>query len=592
MAGAEAQSNLTAMDPITLEVINSSLLAYADEMTNNFWRSSYGYMNYEVRDYAVGFVDADGGIMTQSRYTHPAFIADLGYVVSAAIKAIGIEGIEEGDMVISNDPVAQGQHLNNLVVFTPLLIDGQVFAFPCIRAHLQDVGGAFIGSGAPHSSEIFQEGIQLNAIKVHRRGEPAAEILRIIEANTRFPDLVLGDLNAQIAVCKTGRARLAGLVGRYGADQVRNAYRTNWEMCEGAARKAVSEIPDGEYRAESFLDNDGINAGKPVPIRVRVEVRGEEMVIDFSDMAEQVEGSLNSGFFGGATNVARIAFKCLTTPLLPSNEGCYRPLSVICPEGKMLNARPPAALYEWSVPFPTIIDTILKALAGVLPERVPAATRGDARGAAIMGFREETRKYFSVHVPHIGGHGARPHADGPAPKCAIQQGNEYSMPVELNETKFPIHIEKYALRTDSGGAGRYRGGLGVELAASMSVDGVMRNMMIRSDCLPWGTQGGAEGTGNLAYAGDGKGGEDRVTRTADHPLAAGARFRLETGGGGGYGDPLDRPTEEVRADVIAGYVSKEAARRDYGVVFTGEDLAVDAQATEARRGEIRAGREA
>jgi len=332
------------MDPITLEVISSSLLAYADEMTNNFWRTSYSYMNYEIRDFAVGFIDHAGNIITQSRITHPAFTADLGFVVKAALQEIGDEGIEEGDIILSNDPVSQGQHLNNVVVFTPLILDGEIFGFPCLRAHWQDVGGGFIESGATNSTEIFQEGIQLNAIKVYKRNIPNTDVLRIIKHNTRFPELVLGDLNAQIAACKLGLRRLTELLRKYGREPVQEAIRETWDMSERAARKAVRTIPPGEYQAQSFLDDDGVEFDKPVNIKVKVKVSGDRMVVDFSDINDQVRGSLNSGFFGGATNVARIAFKCLTTPHLPSNEGCFRPLEVICPPGKLLNARPPAAL--------------------------------------------------------------------------------------------------------------------------------------------------------------------------------------------------------------------------------------------------------
>lgn len=571
------------MDPITLELINSSLLAYADEMTNNFWRTSYSVMNYEVRDYAVGFIDPHGNIMTQSRFTHPAFTADFGFVVKAALKTLEQDGIREGDIIATNDPVSQGQHLNNVVVFGPLFVDGTLFAFSCIRAHLQDIGGAFIGSGAPNSREIFQEGIQLDAVRVYRHGEANSDILRIIGRNSRFPELVLGDLNAQIAVTKLGLRRLRELVDKYGAANVKEAVSAYWDLSEAAARKMVRSIPNGVYSAESFLDNDGVDFDKQVPIRVKVTVEDEDMVIDFSEISDQVRGSLNSGYYGGATNVARIAFKCLTTPHLVVNEGCFRPLHVICPEGKLLNARSPAALYEWSVPFPTVIDTILEAVAPAIPSRVPAATRGDARGSGASGFNEVQRKYFEIQIPHIGGHGARPFRDGPAPKCAIQQGDEHSVPVEVNETKAPIFFEKFALRPDSGGAGKYRGGMGIEIVASLMIDGQMRNMMTRAKCLPWGVQGGYAGAANLAYVIRPDGTEEQVPRTVDHPLPKGWKIHLLTGGGGGYGSPWAREPERVRSDVRAGYVSAAAAREIYGVAIEGSDFQINLEDTEKLR---------
>ncbi len=575
------------MDPITLEVISSSLLAYADEMNNNFWRTSYSFMNYEMRDFAVWIVDPSGKIIIQSKFTHPAFTADLGFVVKAAVDKIGDEGIDEEDIILSNDPNSQGQHLNNVVVFTPLFVNGKIFAFPCLRAHWHDVGGGFIESGSTSSTEIFQEGIQLNAIKVYRKNLPNRDILRIIEQNTRFPDLVLGDLNAQIAACKLGLRRLAELLKKFGQEQVREAIQKTWDMSEETARKGVRSIPSGEYRAEAFLDNDGAEFDRPVKVSARVEVSGDRMIIDFSDMSDQVKGSINSGFFGGATNAARIAFKCLTTPLLPSNEGCFRPLEVVCPQGKLLNARSPAAMGDWSVPFPTVIDTILKALAGAVPDRIPAATRGDPRGIGFSGFDPVKRKYFSIHVPPIGGHGARPLRDGPAPRCAIQQGDEHMVPVEVSEIKSPIVFEKFELCPDSGGAGKFRGGMGVDGVVHLLTDGFLRNKMIRSLCPPWGFQGGGNGTANRAFVLQPDGTTEKVPRVENYPLPAGRRVRLLTGGGGGYGDPLERPPEVVRMDVKNGYISLESAERDYGVFFHSSDLEVDEKATVRFRNERR-----
>jgi N-methylhydantoinase B len=424
-------------------------------------------------------------------------------------------------------------------------------------------------------------------VKVFKKNVPNNDVLRIIKYNTRFPDLVLGDLNAQIAACKLGLRRLTELLKKYGPKQVQEAIQKTWEMSEQTARKAVRTIPPGQYRAESFLDNDGVELDKPVYIRVKVEVSGDKMIVDFSDINDQVRGSINSGFFGGATNAARIAFKCLTTPHLPANEGCFRPLEVICPPGKLLNARPPAALGDWSVPFPTIIDTIFRALSSAIPERIPAATRGDARGIGFTGFNTVKRKFFSVHVPSIGGHGARPHHDGPAPKCAIQQGDEHMVPVEVNETKCPIIFEKLELCQDSGGGGKFRGGTGVEAVAYLLTDGLLRNKMIRSRCLPWGVHGGREGTGNIAYVIKPDGTTEQLPRVDNYPLPAGWRVRLLTGGGGGYGDPLERPPEMVKKDVQNGYISLASAERDYDVLLHSSNLEIDEEATHRVRSEHR-----
>ncbi len=572
------------MNTITREVIRSSLLAYADEMTKNFWRSSYGVMNYEVRDFAVGFVDSEGRIIVQSRFTHPAFTADLGYVVRDAVAEQ--DEINPGDVILSNDPDSQGQHLNNVVVILPVYFDRRLVAYSCVRAHWQDIGGATVGSTGTKTTDIFQEGLQLKAIKIYDRDIPNKEVLKIIRGNSRFPDITLGDFNAQIAACKLGERRLCALLAKHGVSTVTMAIHEGWDMSEKAARAALREIPAGEYTAESFLDNDGVELDCPVPIKVRVKVEGQRMIIDFSDIADQTRGPINSGYFGGALNVARIAFKCLTTPRLPSNEGCFRPLDVICPKGKILNARPPAPLGHWSVPFPTILDTIFNALSPAVPHLIPASTRGDARGVGVSGFDSTKRTFFHISPPHMGGHGARPSADGPAPKCAIQQGDEHAVPIEVCEIKSPILFESVRLRQDSGGAGKFRGGLGIEAVFSMEIDGRLRNMMIRSECLPWGVQGGKSGAANEAYVIKPKGTEERLPRATDFPLPKGWRVRLRTGGGGGVGSPLERDEKEVLQDVRNGYVSLSSAERDYGVVIDPSQLTLDRDATAQRRKEM------
>ncbi len=576
------------MDAISREIIRSSLLAYADEMTKNFWRSSYGYMNYEVRDFAVGFVDPEGRIIVQSRFTHPAFTADLGFIVKAALAEQ--DEIHQGDVLLSNDPHSQGQHLNNVVVFTPIYCAQELIAFACVRAHWQDIGGMTVGSTGTRSTDIFQEGIQLRSIKVYDRGKPDKQLLRIIQDNSRFPDITLGDFHAQVAACKLGEKRFGDLLSRWGgSDKVLFAIREGWDMSERAARTSLKEIARGTYAAEAFLDNDGVELNRPVKIAVSVRVHDDRMTIDFSDMADQVKGPLNSGYFGGALNVARIAFKCLTTPRLPSDEGCFRPLEVICPEGKLLNARPPAALAHWSVPFPTILDTIFKALSGAVPGRVPAATRGDARGVGVSGFDEAKRRFFHMSAPHIGGHGARPAADGPAPRCAIQQGDEYVIPMEVTETKSPILIESMRLRKDSGGPGKFRGGLGTETVFTLEIDGRLRNTMIRSGCLPWGILGGKEGAPNEAFLIKADGSEERLPRATDLSAPKGSRVKVLTGGGGGYGDPLERDPATVLRDVVNGYVSPEAAAKLYGVRIDPETFKIDEPATTQLRAVRKAG---
>jgi N-methylhydantoinase B len=369
-------------------------------------------------------------------------------------------------------------------------------------------------------------------------------------------------MRAQIASCQLGARRYAELIARYGRETVEACIAKVWDQAEAAARAVVEKIPDGDYEAESFLDNDGRTLDKPLRIKVKVIIDGSRMVIDFSEMNDQVPGPTNSGFSGGLA-AARIAYKCLTQPHAPVNEGCFRPLELILPEGKLLNARAPAALGLWSIPLPTVIDTILKALAPALPDRIPAAHKGDMGGCSIGGFRADGRRFLLMNI-FGGGWGGRPHEDGESASVSICQGDVRSAPVELQEIQYPFLIERFALRTDSGGAGRHRGGLGVELTYRALQKAVTNVNCERTKDPPWGLNGGRPGAVNEAVLTRRDGGEQKLLKATGVPMEPGDRLTFRTAGGGGWGDPSARDPLAIADDLAKGYISSEAARRDYG----------------------------
>jgi len=294
-------------------------------------------------------------------------------------------------------------------------------------------------------------------------------------------------------------------------------------------------VPDGVYEAESFLDNDGRTLDKALRIKVKVTIDGGRMIVDFSDMNDQVPGPTNSGFSGGLA-AARIAYKCLTQPHAPVNEGCFRPLELILPEGKLLNAKAPAALGLWSIPLPTVIDTILKALAPALPDRIPAAHKGDMGGCSIGGFRADGRRFLLMNI-FGGGWGGRPHEDGESASVSICQGDVRSAPVELQEIQYPFLIERFALRQDSGGAGRHRGGLGVELTYRALAKARTNVNCERTKDPPWGLNGGKPGAVNEAVLLRRDGTEQKLLKATSVPMEPGDRLIFRTAGGGGWGDP-------------------------------------------------------
>ena len=549
-------------NPITVEVVRNAVNAYADEMATALCKSAYNMMIYEVRDFCCGLLDRQARMISQNKGGLPIFLADLGIAVKDGIDRYSLEGFAPGDIIIMNHGAICGQHLNNVVIYAPCFHDGDVVAFAASRAHWVDIGGMRQGFGSVETTEIYQEGLQFRSLKIYEAGRRNDTLRQMINDNLRFPEAALGDLRAQVACCQLGARRLGELMARYGRGAVEDSIAAIWDATDQDVRAFVAGLPDGTYEAESFLDNDGRRLDLALRIKVRVTVAGERMTIDFSEMNDQVPGPTNSGYSGGLA-AARVAFKNLTTPHAPVNEGCFRALEMILPEGKILNAKWPAALGLWSIPLPTVIDTILKALAPALPGRIPAGHKGDMGGCSIGGYRPDGRRFLLMNI-FGGGWGGRPHEDGESAAVSICQGDVRSAPIELQEIQYPFLVEEFVLRTDSGGPGEHRGGLGVVLTYRALQDCVANINCERTKDPPWGLHGGRPAAINEAVVTRGDGSSESLRKATGVVLAAGDRLTFRTAGGGGWGDPQRRPRAAIEADIAAGYVSAAAAMRDYG----------------------------
>jgi N-methylhydantoinase B len=421
------------------------------------------------------------------------------------------------------------------------------------------------------------EGLQIDQLKIHEAGTPNQTLLKILRANIRFPDASLGDLRSQIAACQLGARRVAELYEKYGGAVVLAAIEQIFIESEQRCRNVVEQIPDGVYEAAAFLDDDGRVKGDPIPIHACVTVAGSDMTIDLSGCSQQRLGAVNSRTKAGAM----VAYKCLTTPHEPVNAGAFRALKVIIPEGNIMMASYPAPMSGWSLPIPTVVDTIIAALAPAMVKRAPAAHLGVLGGTIIFtGLHPDTGQKFIVQSIEGGGWGGRPHEDGMSASVSVCQGDVRNAPIETIELRCPVVVEQRALRPDSAGAGKFRGGFGVDVVVRNLVPGKWNLWQTRRrGCPPWGLWGGSPGepADYLLATPD-----SPVFRSVDvtlHDVPADARAIIRTAGGGGWGDPFERDVELVLRDVLEGLVSPAAAERDYGVAIDPERGVVDEQAT-------------
>src|SRR5580704_7301336 len=367
-----------AIDPITLEVIRHALVSITNQIDANIKRTAFSPYIYEYNDFAVGLVGADGQLVAQCTGGMPPFVADsVGMAVRDGLATYGKARLHHGDVVVCNHAAVQGQHLNNTVMYTPIHagpLRESLIGFFAINVHWIEIGGI-----QTNSTDIFMEGLQLRSITMWSRGEPIEEVYRIIENNTRMPLELMGDIAAQLAGCLLGRDLTAELADKYGVATFEGAVELILDQSEAAARAFIAAIPDGTYTTETYLDNDRCG-DTPVPIKVRVLVAGDELTVDYSELAAQAKGPINSGYFGGGQTTARVAFKYLIGSAEMANEGTFRPLKLMLPPGKILSAAPTAPMGNYSTPFPTVIDTVIRALEQALPQRVPGGHFGTHSG--------------------------------------------------------------------------------------------------------------------------------------------------------------------------------------------------------------------
>ncbi len=576
------------LDAVTLEVLRNALPAVANEMAADLQRTSYNMMIYEVRDYCTALLDTNGELISQNVGGVSHFVADLGVLVVDGMKRYGRDGFKPGDVVITNHQAVAGQHLNNVVIYMPYFYKGELLMFCMVRAHWIDVGGQSTGFGAGATvADPWLEGLQLDQLKIYEEGKLNETLYRVIKDNIRFPESSLGDMKSQMAACRLAARRMDELFDKYGKDTILAAISQIFDETEQKCRNVVVQLPDGIYEAEASIDDDGLIRDEEVPIRVKITIKGSDMIIDLSGCSAERKAAINSRTYAGA----RVAYKALTGPLDPVNEGSFRALKVVIPEGNIMMAKFPAPMSGWSAIVPTVVDTIVVALAKAMPDRVPAGHHGLLGGSVVFfGLHPKTKRRFIVQSIEGGGWGGRPFEDGESATVSVCQGDVRNGSIEGIELKCPVLVESRALRRDSCGAGRYRGGLGLDMKVRNLVEGKWNfERTRRSKCPPWGIAGGTAGEpgGNLLKLPGEK--AFKWITGANIPVPLNSLAIVRTGGGGGWGDPLERDAALVAADVAEGLISRRAAHELYGVVLR-DSMSLDESATQRLRGRLRSKR--
>jgi len=558
-------------DPITTEIIRNAFVSCAQDMNATLIRSSYTPIIYEGKDCSVAILDDRGDVLGQSLGL-PLFLGNLEICVKLAAELYGWDAFRPGDVFYMNDSYMTGTHLNDATIFGPIFWNEQLVGFSATRAHWLDVGAKDPG-GPMDSHEIYQEGMRWGPTRIYDAGSPREDIIDLLRRNGRFGYSLVGDMNAQVAACRTGEERFRAILDRFGYDAYDAARAEIYRQSEELERTAVAAIPDGTYRAEGYLDDDGLGHG-PIPVHVRVDVEGDRMTIDLDGSAPIAEGPVNCGF-AQTISACRVAFKLLINPERPVDGGTFKTLEVKAPERSIFAAEEPAACQWYFSSLGLLIYLVVTALAPALPEMVAAGHFGDSMVAYLSGAdpRRGGQPFLYV-MPHAGGWGAFEGGDGEDGLINNVNGGFKDYPVEIFEVKYPALIRSYGFRPDTGGPGRFRGGCGLRRTFEVEPEARVYLWFERSVTPGWGLFGGRDAVGPDVVVNPGRPDERHMLKTNAHRLEPGSIVELLTGGGGGFGNPLERDPERVVADVRDGYVSVDAAARDYGVVIDPETLEV------------------
>ena len=568
------------MDATTVEVIKGALIYAAEEMGIALRKSAYSPNIKERMDHSCALFDRERRLIAQAEHI-PVHLGSMAIAVREGLSRYRGE-LEEGDMLLLNDPYISGTHLPDLTLIAPVFREGAVIGYAANKAHHTDVGGKAPGSIAGDSTELYQEGLIIPPVKFIRGGEIDGDLASLIQSNVRTPDTQMGDLRAQIAANVTGSRRLLELVDEYGVEVVEASMGAIMDYSERRMRAEIGALADGVYEAVDWMEDTG-SGSEPAAIAVKIEIEGDEISFDYAGTSPQVDGPVNAPL--GVT-VAGIYYTLIsiTDPTIPVNDGCFRPVSLHIPEGCMMNPRRPAPVAGGNVETSQRnVDVLLKALSEAAPDRVPAAGLGTMSNISMGGLREDGSPW-TFYETVGGGSGGRPVSDG-VDGVHVNMTNTMNTPIEAMEAYLPLRFKAYRLRPDTGGPGEWRGGCGIERSWTLTGTGATLSILAeRVKIPPWGLRGGGSGALGEYILERADGSSERLPSKCTIPLRRGDTLHIRTPGGGGYGDPYARRPELVLRDVRNGLVGIESAKEDYGVIIDAENLEVLVSETEEYRG--------
>jgi len=575
-----------SIDPFTLEIIKNAFIVANEEMFRAWARTAKSPVIYEVLDFAVAITNSEGDLIAEAPGV-PGFSGVLDFAVKEVLEKWK-HNLAPGDVIVNNIPYNSGTHLNDVTLVAPIFYKNELIGFTATKGHWSEVGGMAFGSWNPHSTEIYQEGLQLPCVKLYENGKPNKDIIDIIITNSRLPDYTLGDMESQVASMRIAARRVIGLVEKYGLEKVLIAMKKIIEDGEKLALLRLSELPKGTFEAEDYIDSAIAGTNEPVYVKVKVTITDKEFIADFTGSSKQVPSPINSPFPVTVAGVKEL-FLAITDPHAHPNSGLFRPVRVIAPKGSVFHPIRPAPTSTFWEAMSIATDLVWKALAPHIPDKLTAGHFVSIIATIVGGINDKTGEPFAIVEPQPGGWGAGYDMDGTSGLVACGDGETYIASTEVYEKNFPILVERYLLNTQDGvGHGKYRGGFGVIREYRILNSQALVTIQVgRHDFPPWGVNGGLNGPGNKVVI-IRQGEEPReVRRLTAEVFKKGDLISIRTSGGGGWGDPLERDPKLVLEDYKNDLITLDIAANIYGVIIDPINNEINWEKTKEQREKLK-----